>query len=161
MINKTSALTVYYTVGLPGSGKTTWAYEQQEKLAKAGNSEVVLISLDNIRSMFNVQFNMDTEFLARRAWIASIQAALSLNWDVIIHDTNLNPKWVTAITDKAHEYNAHVIRVDHFLQVPLETCLTRNAERLLCEAVPSSAIFRMYEKWILTKQYLEYKETTV
>lgn len=156
MINRKSPLSVYYTVGLPGSGKTTWAYEQQEFLAKHGNAEVVLISLDDVRRMFNIPFNIDTEFLARRAWISAIQAALSLNWDIIVHDANLNPKWVKIITDKAHEYGAKVIRVDEFLNVPLETCLERNSARLLSEAVPSAAIFRMYEKWILSKRYLEY-----
>jgi predicted kinase len=107
--------------------------------------------------MYNVAFNIDTEFLARRAWIASIQAALSLGWDVIVHDTNLNPKWIKSIQEKAVEYSASVIRVDHFLTVPLETCLERNSTRILAEAVPSSAIFRMYEKWILSQRYLEYQ----
>jgi len=160
MNSQNKALTIYYTVGLPGSGKTTWAYEMQQLLAEKGNAEVVLISLDDIRRMYNVNFNIDTEFLARRAWIASIQAALSLGWDVIVHDTNLNPKWIKSITEKAIEYSASVIRVDHFLTVPLETCLERNSTRILAEAVPSSAIFRMYEKWILSQRYLEYKDIT-
>lgn len=123
--------------GLPASGKSTKA----EQLAKEHGA--VRINKDLLRTMLHFdRFTGKNEDKTRRA--ARLLAAYFLDeTNVIIDDTNLNPKTVQSFVDLAKEKNAKIEYVD--MDTSVEDCIARDALRQ--KKVGKHVILKMALQW--------------
>jgi predicted kinase len=125
------ALTITLTVGIPASGKTTWAENQVVN----GQGNIVNINRDDIREMLYgacrqplYTFSKGRETVVREIQVKIANAAASSKKNIIISDTNLDPdraelwgEWA-----KAHGYQ---LKFKSFIDVPLNILLERDALR--------------------------------
>lgn len=139
--------TLHYTYGLPASGKTTWARE----LVKT-NTSIVRANLDDLRLLLDgpqAKFSKAREKKAVDAQNAIIRAALFAGHDVVVDDTNLNPKAIKRLSDITEEFGAHLSRKD-FSDVPLGECIKRDAARGQAgnRSVGEDVIRGMWDRWL-------------
>lgn len=133
------------TRGLPASGKSTWAKEQV--IASGGRTKRV--NKDDLRAMIdNSVWSKQNEknILAVRDYIT--KHYLLLGNDVIVDDTNLTPNHEKRLSEIAGETGA-IFEIKSFLDVPLATCIIRNAQRV--NPVPETAIRSMYKSFVKPK----------
>ncbi len=75
--------TVYFTIGLPGSGKSTWA---KEKLEKAPNS-IKRVNKDDFRAMLdNAYFSKGNEKFVLEVQDVIIKSVLAEGKHAIVYD---------------------------------------------------------------------------
>ena len=127
------------TKGLPASGKTTWANEQ----VAGSNGKIININKDDLRGMLHA--GKGSKY--RESFVIEVQETLTklafeAGHDVIWSDTNLNP---------IHENRARTLSdcveiLDHFLQVSIEDCISRDKNRI--NPVGEKAIRDQYNKWL-------------
>ena len=124
--------------GLPASGKTTYA----RKLVEKG---WVRVNKDDLRAMLNnSKFSKDNESYILSLRDEIIISSLVQGKNVVVDDTNLDPKHLIAIESIAGEFLADFeIR---FFDVDVKECIKRNRERQ--NTVPDKVIYNMYE-WYL------------
>lgn len=116
--------TLYITVGLPGSGKTTWA-----KKFLRDHPGTVRVNRDDLREMLHSSvWSAENEALTTAVRDDIIVRALRKGRSVICDDTNLSPKVRTRLQFLADRNNAQWQLYD-LTGVPLETCLERDAAR--------------------------------
>jgi len=125
-------------VGLPASGKTTYA----RKLVEKG---WVRVNKDDMRAMLhNSKFSKPNEAFVLRLRDDVIVRALTQGQNVVVDDTNLDPKHVTQFRDLANTFEAEF---DYkFFDVPVKECIRRN--QLRDKPVPDKVIYQMYERYI-------------
>lgn len=133
--------------GLPASGKTTIAKELCKKNYKR-------INKDDLRSMLDDgKWSGKNEVLVIACRDALIASALMHRHDVVIDDTNLDPKHEIKIRqfvgDKAE------IKVK-FIDTPLDECIKRDSKRE--KPVGEKVIRDMYEKYLKPKEEPKKKE---
>ena len=127
--------------GLPASGKSTWARERQKE---GGN--FLVISKDEIRKMFGgYKPSREKEVLRIRNKL--IEMGIQMRRNVIVDDTNLNPKHERHIAKMARELGAKFEVNDEFLKVSPDECIKRDLHRGE-KAVGSEVIWDMYYRWI-------------
>ena len=135
------------TIGIPCSGKTTWAREYARKTG------FVNISRDDIRFAVSgamnwgeYKFNRANEETVTKLQEAMIRSARAAGKDVIISDTNLNPAVRERMSNLLKEVG-YTVTFKEF-HVTLEEAYKRDALRL--NGVGNDVIYRMY------RNYLEY-----
>lgn len=139
------------TRGLPASGKSTWAAHFATRSENYDTTRVV--TLDDIRTAIDARFQDGDEGVAQGVRDFTIRGYLEKGYTVISADTNLNPKAVERLIEKALRSNLPeplVIEYVDFTHVSLEECLRRNAARWArgdCK-VPDSAIVDMYNRFV-------------
>ena len=133
------------TIGLPASGKTTWAEEQ----VRANPGRVVHVTKDQLRLMLNagVFKGKKTESIVLAARDALIETFLAQGLTVIVDDTNFAPFHEKRLRDLAGQYGAE-FNVQDFTHVPLEVCLERNEKRSARKRVPASVIHKMWDDYL-------------
>jgi predicted kinase len=112
------------TVGLPASGKTTWARARQ-----LADPELVLVSKDELRAMLHSSRwspANERQVLALRD--AVVTDALARGRSVIVHDTNLDPVHRDELGALAAVHGAPLV-VRSFTDVGLDECIARDAAR--------------------------------
>lgn len=116
--------TVFITVGVPASGKTTWARQFVKD-----NPNIVIACRDDIRAAHGLFNYGDGAEEARITKIqrAQIEAALLENMDVIVADTNINKTFRNRLIKFAHQHGADV-EVKAF-PVSLDTAIYRDMSR--------------------------------
>jgi len=134
--------TLTITRGLPGSGKTTWAKEQRETSAR--------FNRDDLRFMVFGSYVLHPEDENKITQIqqSGVRAALSIGEDVVVDDTNLNPKTVKAWQKIAAEYGADFLVKD--FDVNPDQCFM-NVMKRRDEGgrfVPQDVILRMYNRYL-------------
>ncbi len=130
---------IYVTKGLPASGKTTWANEK----VSTGEGKIININKDDLRSMLHAgKGSKYREAFVIESQTALTKLALSMGHDVIWSDTNLNP----IHEERARTLSDCVEIVDHFLQVTIEDCISRDKNRI--NPVGEKAIRDQYNKWL-------------
>ena len=136
--------------GLPGSGKTTYARE-------LANKGWVRVNKDDLRAMLNnSKFSKDNEsyILALRDEI--IISSLVQGKNVVVDDTNLDPKHLIAFESIAGEFMSDF--EIKFFDVDITECIRRNALRE--KPVPKKVIYQMYERYIKPpQQVIEYDDS--
>lgn len=134
------------TRGLPGSGKTTWAKKQKG---------VVRINRDDIREMLfeNILYSPEQEEQVTLIQHGALTGALKAGRDVILDDTNLNPKYVRKLMKIAQSFGAEVEFKD-FTDVSPEQCLKNVYSRVAGggREVEQNVIFGMYDRYIKGRQ---------
>lgn len=131
------------TVGLPASGKTTWAGEQ----VRAGGGKVVRVNKDDLRASLlpGVSHSQEREKIVLMARDAQIRAFLGAGLTVISDDTNLSPKHIEAFKKMADE-----VEIKDFTSVPLHECLRRDRRRGE-DSVGDKVIRDMYFRYLKPK----------
>ncbi len=138
-------LQMILTVGLPASGKSTWAKEQ---VALSKNA-LIRINRDDIRGMLHItKFSKQSEKEVTALQESLIRIAFANGRSVVIDDTNLNPATQDRLKAIADEHLAEVT-VKHF-DTPREVCILRDAARP--NPVGPEVINRMYWQYV-NKRY--------
>ncbi len=124
--------------GLPGSGKTTYAKE-------LANKGWVRVNKDDLRAMLNnSKFSKQNESYVIALRDEIIISSLVQGKNVVVDDTNLDPKHLIAFESIAGEFLSDFeIR---FFDVDVKECIRRNALRE--KPVPEKVIYTMYERYI-------------
>lgn len=137
--------TLTLTIGLPGSGKSTWGNQMLQDYP----DRVRIVNRDDIRAANGTRFEDGDEQYVAQVRDFMIERLLILGYDVICTDTNLSPKVRRRLAQIAKARKAEVIETS-FLYVPIETCLERNKIRWENDdrKVPDSAIVGMYEQFV-------------
>ena len=126
--------------GLPSSGKSSWAKEMSEK----GN--FLVVSRDEIRKMLG-GYKPSREKEALRIRNRLIEEAIKMRKNVIVDDTNLNPKHEQHIRKMARDLGCKFEVNDSFLKISPEECIRRDLHRG-DKAVGADSIWQMYYKWL-------------
>lgn len=132
--------TLIATVGLPGSGKTTWARQWvAENPARRAR-----INRDDLRAMLHGG-RVGTAWQERQVTLAqhaAVRALLLHGFEVVVDDTNLVAKHRQQLEAIARECGAKVV-IRRFDDVPVETCIARDARRPRRQRVGEAVIRRM------------------
>lgn len=142
MSNK-KKLSVVILKGLPASGKSTWAKQK----VKEGQGKWKRINKDDLRSMIDAgQYSSKNEDLVLRIRDDLLMRFLHEGCNVIVDDTNINPKHEEGIRKKIENvYGQDVnIEVKEF-DTDLETCIERDKNRE--NSVGEDVIRRMARQW--------------
>jgi predicted kinase len=134
-------LTVYFTIGLPASGKSTWA---KTKVDKSPNA-IKRVNKDELRAMLdNSYFSKGNEKFVLNIQDQIIKAALEEGKHVIVDNTHLAPKHEARIRELIK--GLAVLEIVDFRHVTLETCIKRDLQRF--NSVGEKVIRDMYNQFI-------------
>lgn len=127
--------------GLPASGKSTWAKEKINE-----NSNYIRINKDDIRESITGKWTSKKEKIVISIRNSLIKTGISLGKNVIIDDTNLNPKHEQSLKTLAQELGVEFEINDSFLKVPVEECVERDIKR--DKSVGYKVIYKMYYDYL-------------
>lgn len=114
------------TIGLPGSGKSTWATNQ---VLNAPAGSTIRITKDQLRIMLHGgrhHRRNEKQIVAARNEL--IRRFLKEGVDVIVDDTNLNPVHEIDLRELAGKHHA-TFQVEDFRHVPVDECVRRDSFR--------------------------------
>jgi predicted kinase len=137
--------TIYATLGLPASGKSTWAKSKISENPGAYKR----VNKDQLREMIDGgKWSHDNEkfILGVRDYI--IGAALNAGKHVICDDTNLSPKHQDRLRQLAKQHGAAFEIVD-FTHVSVEECIERDRKRP--NYVGEAVIRKMWRDYLAPK----------
>lgn len=136
---------IYATVGLPASGKSTWARELVD--TAPANRQVWRVNKDDLRAMIGAKHNKALERAVLAARDTLVSAALAAGRSVVVDDTNLAPWHLERLAEIAGEHDAELVAVD-FTGVPLRECIARDARRTGNAHVGANKIREMARRWL-------------
>lgn len=140
---------VIFTVGLPGSGKTTWA-----KAFIKNYPNFKIVCRDDIRSMVDSElWSFKNEDLISKIQELTIVNVLRNGFSVIVADTNLSEKTRNriknfVINECKHDLSDIEFQEESFLEVSIDECIRRDLKRT--NSVGSRVIRDMALKYKLT-----------
>lgn len=112
--------------GIPASGKSTWA----KQWVLEDPEHRIRINQDDIRNMLGKYWVPSRENLVSYINNTIITKAVSLNYDIVIDNINLNPKNILYIEDIILLCNMkYIIEYKDFFDVPLSVCIERDKKR--------------------------------
>jgi len=132
---------VIATVGLPASGKSTWAKAE----VRDSYGRVKRVNKDDLRAMIdNSEWSEENERAIEAARDALVECFLALGFSVVCDDTNLYDGHLKRLQWLANEYGA-TFRIEDFRNVSVEECIKRDRQRIK-GAVGEDVIRRMHER---------------
>lgn len=112
------------TRGIPASGKTFWA----KQWVLEDPEHRVRINQDDIRLMLGKYWVPSREPLVSHIQQEAICRAMSLGLDIVLDNTNLNPKVLKSLSDVAAS-NKYELEYKDFFDTPLSVCIERDKAR--------------------------------
>ena len=141
----------YITIGLPASGKTTWAKDFCDKNSTDDNI-IIRVNNDDIRNAIydlagNRNWSGAVEDEVKKNREILITARADVGADIIIDNTHLNPKTLNHITNfcKSKGYEIEIVDFRH---VSLEECIRRDSLREGFTKVGEKVIRDMHNKFM-------------
>lgn len=131
-------MTVVLTIGIPASGKTTWARE-----AANNDKSIVVTSRDDIRAAYGWKSGFD-EGRVTRIQRSQMEAAFLDGFDVIVADTNLNPKFRKDLIKFCHQHGHDV--VTKVFPISLDEAILRDSKRQ-SHMVGADVVKRFYDMY--------------
>lgn len=133
--------TLYMYKGLPGSGKTTAAKTN----VLASNGKTKRINKDDLRSMVDGgRYSKANEKTILETRDVLVMLYLNDNYDVIVDDTNLDPKHRVRLAQIADSHGARYEEV--FFDTDLAECIRRDSKRE--HPVGEKKITEMYNRYL-------------
>lgn len=121
--------------GLQGSGKTTEA----KRIVNSDPEHWIRFNCDDIRNMLGKYWVPSREALIDSIYWNCLEQATSFGYNIVIDNMNLNEKYVDEVKQFAKETNEwlsqspadfkYEIEIKDFFNVPLQTCIERDAQR--------------------------------
>ena len=134
-------LIVYFTIGLPASGKSTWA---KTKVDKSPNN-IKRVNKDELCSMLDNSFlSKENEKFVLDIQDSIIKASLQNGKHVIVDNIHLVPQHEERIRELIK--GLAILEIVDFRHVPLKTCIERDLKRL--NSVGEKVIRDMYNQFI-------------
>lgn len=141
------------TVGVSGSGKTTWALEFIAQEKERGNSwthierdkirKKILSERGLFKGLALDKWNPEWEKDVIRYEDALIDTASLYHHNIIISDTNLDPEYRSALVKKLRDLGYHV-EIKLF-PISLEEAIRRDSMRK--DSVGVSTLLKQFEQW--------------
>jgi len=131
------------TLGLPGSGKSTWAFEE----VKNSGGKTKRVNKDDLRAMIDGgKWSRKNEEIIKSSEIDLVQKFLKLGNNVIVDNTNFAYQdfWKQFALDMDVDFEVK------FFDTPLLECIARDARRG-DKAVGQDVIMRMYDQFLKPK----------
>jgi predicted kinase len=129
---------IIITVGLPGSGKSTWA-----KQFVLNNPSYIRVNRDDLRRMFGKYDMPEREKLVTLIEDHIIAMAIGREYNVVIDATNFNNKYKNIKSVMGRPVS---ITIQDFTNISLEECIRRDYERE--HSVGEGVICRMYNQYL-------------
>lgn len=129
--------TVHITTGLPASGKSTFAK----------SLGLMRFNLDDLRLAYGMNLDhrdlwtREREEVTKEAMIEGAIAAVDRGMDIVLDNTFLTPKTPKSIRERMA--GKATFKVHSFLDVPIETCIERDARREGFASVGESVIRKL------------------
>lgn len=140
-----SKLKMIVTVGIPASGKSTFASEHKEY----NSASYFYTDRDDIRERHyneGKEWSKQLENEVSKEQKGDIVNALMSGKNVVVSDTNVNPKARKALESIADQFGAE-FTLKHF-PIDLETALERNSKREGWKRVKDDIIQQMYVSYV-------------
>ena len=135
-------LQVILTVGIPSSGKSTWAKQHVAK----DPTNWVRINNDMLRSMCNnTVYTADYEKLIVSTRVHMIKQALLMNKNVIVDNVNLGKRNFQEAINAALSSNVDVKIYEKPFYIPLDEALQRDSSRVGKEKVGEDIIRKFWK----------------
>ena len=132
-----------FTVGVSASGKTTWA-EQQKGFININRDDIRFETFcGGVRSWSLYKFSKANEAKVSEIQHARLTSAIAHNKDIIISDTNLNPKNYRGMVNLLEWHNYEI--EFKFFPISYEEALKRDSSRAI--PVGQQVIARQFEQF--------------
>lgn len=147
--------TIYFTIGAPGSGKTTFANE----LIRS-REDVATVHLDGIRSALfgSKRAFWDNPTDERRQIVRSVYSQLLrdllkyTSMDIVLPNTNTDIRFYSEAVDRAEEFKCDM-KIKIFNQITLPELLKRNAERCEEDRLKEHVVGEYFERMTDPNRY--------
>lgn len=138
---------LWVTRGLPGSGKTSWALRQIDKISPS--EEIVRVNRDDLREMLftSVDYTPCQEKVVTTSQRSQVTELLRQGISVIVDDTNLPWERIKSWRSLARRVHAGIIVVD--FPADVDTCRANIAARVSegGRDVPEKVVRDMAKRW--------------
>lgn len=133
--------------GIQGSGKSTWALDYVTKEP----TKRVRVNRDSIRKMFGKYWVLEREELCNEIEDKAIAYAMDRGFEVVIDDTNLNPKTLEHVKQLVLNVDSNVTIIYKLFNTPLTECVTRvekrNASLPKDEQIPIHVVLETFNRY--------------
>ena len=132
------------TVGLPASGKSTWARKFVES-----NTGWVRVNRDDIRNMLGEYWVPSRENLVTQIEQHTLLSSLQSGYNVVLDATNFNSKvskWLENVTKQLSKKYEVEVQIKDFSDVDVDVCIERDKKRP--NGVGAKVIKQMAEKYM-------------
>lgn len=145
--------TLYVLVGLPGSGKSTWAEANKQWNVKHISSDAIRRDKEASGEEYTNSDIFKEMYLSTRFWIGE---GYSIIYDATNLESKYRKKFLKEIKHYCDNYECDMVDVETKLKTiavvfttPLGLCLERNSQRQGVACVPEDVIRRMSNTYTL------------
>jgi len=136
-------LKITLTVGIPASGKSTWAKDEVRKEPE----KITRINRDDLRNMMsNYHFSDANEKLVTSAKTFMVRQALLYGRDVIVDETNLNRRNFDDMVKLVKEMNIDCMVMEKPFFIELDEAILRDSKREGSGRVGEDVVRKFWKK---------------
>jgi predicted kinase len=142
-LKDTKMISIYMTVGIPASGKSTWAKDELKKDPEG----TVRVNRDDLRNMLsNYHFSEENERMVTSVRNFAIQQAVRRGKHVIIDETNLNRRNFDDICKLVKQMNIEAKIIEKPFYIELDDAIARDAARTGSAHVGEDVVRKFWKK---------------